>query len=98
MTPKIVKVERTQYFDYRPFTPSFMLVNQLEEEARRQERIQEEKEIKENRNNRGLFNFLLLPKRRRNETKGIELELMMLQNCVSIISLANLFLKINQRS
>ena len=31
MTPKIVKVERTQYFDYRPFTPSFMLVNQLEE-------------------------------------------------------------------
>lgn len=42
MTPKIVKVERTQYFDYRPFTPSFMLVNQLEEEARRQERIQEE--------------------------------------------------------
>lgn len=67
MTPKIVKVERTQYFDYRPFTPSFMLVNQLEEEARRQERIQEEKEIKENRNNRGLFNFLLLPKRRRNE-------------------------------
>lgn len=36
MTPKIVKVERTQYFDYRPFTPSFMLVNQLEEEARRQ--------------------------------------------------------------
>lgn len=39
MTPKIVKVERTQYFDYRPFTPSFMLVNQLEEEARRQERI-----------------------------------------------------------
>lgn len=67
MTPKIVKVERIQYFDYRPFTPSFMLVNQLEEEARRQERIQEEKEIKENRNNRGLFNFLLLPKRRRNE-------------------------------
>ena len=67
MTPKIVKVERTQYFDYRPFTPSFMLVNQLEEEARRQERIQEEKEIKENRNNRGLFNFLLLPERRRDE-------------------------------
>lgn len=33
MTPKIVKVEGTQYFDYRPFTPSFMLVNQLEEEA-----------------------------------------------------------------
>lgn len=30
MTPEIVKVERTQYFDYRPFTPSFMLVNQLE--------------------------------------------------------------------
>lgn len=71
MTPKIVKVERTQYFDYRPFTPSFMLVNQLEEEARRQERIQEEKEIKENRNNRGLFNFLLLPKRRRNENRSI---------------------------
>lgn len=34
MTPKIVKVERTQYFDYRPFTPSFMLVNQLEEEEK----------------------------------------------------------------
>lgn len=70
MTPKIVKVERTQYFDYRPFTPSFMLVNQLEEEARRQERIQEEKEIKENRNNRGLFNFLLLPKRRRRRRRN----------------------------
>lgn len=67
MKPKLVTVERTQYFDYRPFTPTLMLVNQLEEEARRQERIQEKKEIEENRTSRGLFDFLLLPKRRRNE-------------------------------
>ena len=38
MKPKLVTVERTQYFDYRPFTPTLMLVNQLEEEARRQEK------------------------------------------------------------
>ena len=67
MKPKLVAVERTQYFDYRPLTPTLMLVNHLEEEAKRQERVQEEKEIEENKNNGGLFSLPFPTKRRRNE-------------------------------